>query len=206
MSRRSALIVLVAAIALMAGGLGLGFSLLGDSGPSRTYRGSIPPAGITLPDFTLPDYTGETVRMSDQAGKVVLVTFLDSQCTESCPIIASQIAQTMPRFSAEERQRVVALAITTDPMEDTPTAIRSFLRKQHAEGKLHYLLGSEGELRNVWNAFHILPSEDTGIDELHSAPVRIFDLEGVWVSSLHAGVDLTPQNLVHDVRVALAGA
>jgi len=34
--------------------------------------------------------------------------------------------------------------------------------------------------------------------------VRIYDRDGVWVSTLHAGADLTTENLVHDVRVALA--
>lgn len=204
MKRRSALVVLALALALAAGGAALGFSLLGDSGsPGDGYRGSVPPPGITLPDFTLRNYTGETFRMRDQAGKVALVTFLDAQCTESCPVIASQIALTIPRLSADERRQVVALAVTTDPKEDTPAAIRAFLRKRRAEGKLHYLVGSEAGLRRVWNAFHILPSEDTGVDELHSAPVRIFDPDGVWVSTLHAGVDLTPLNLAHDIRLAL---
>ena len=32
---------------------------------------------------------------------------------------------------------------------------------------------------------------------------RIFDRGGIWVSTLHAGVDLTPMNLAHDIRVAL---
>jgi hypothetical protein len=33
--------------------------------------------------------------------------------------------------------------------------------------------------------------------------VRIFDRRGIWVSTLHAGIDLTPANLVHDIRAAL---
>jgi len=32
--------------------------------------------------------------------------------------------------------------------------------------------------------------------------VRIYDASGVWVSTLHAGVDLTDENLIHDLRVA----
>jgi hypothetical protein len=29
--------------------------------------------------------------------------------------------------------------------------------------------------------------------------------QGFWVSSLHPGVDLTPENFAHDVRLALGG-
>jgi hypothetical protein len=33
--------------------------------------------------------------------------------------------------------------------------------------------------------------------------VRIYDREGVWVATLHAGVDLSEDNLLHDIRAAL---
>jgi hypothetical protein len=51
--------------------------------------------------------------------------------------------------------------------------------------------------------FQILSSLESGKDILHSAPVRIY-VGGIWVATLHAGVDLTPANLAHDVRIALA--
>jgi hypothetical protein len=39
---------------------------------------------------------------------------------------------------------------------------------------------------------------------VHSAPVRIFDTNGVWVATLHSGADLSAENLAHDLRLALA--
>ncbi|MGH3034651.1 MAG: SCO family protein [Gaiellaceae bacterium] len=163
----------------------------------------MPPSGIALPDFALRDYMGEMVRSEDLAGKIALVTFLDSQCEESCPIIAGQIARALPLLGPEERGEVVALAFSTDPEEDTPASVRAFLRAQGAEEELRYLIGPEAGLRRAWREFQILPSEETGVDEIHSAPVRLFDHEGVWVDTLHAGQDLTPGNILHDVRLAL---
>jgi hypothetical protein len=55
----------------------------------------------------------------------------------------------------------------------------------------------------VWKAFHVLSALDSGDADTHSAPVRVFDPEGEWVATLHAGADLTPGNLAHDVREAL---
>jgi len=73
------------------------------SGPSPgAYRGSEPPAGIRLPAFALRDYRGDVVRTSALRGKVVLVTFLDtdaacarsrstrSPCTVACKAPAAQ--------------------------------------------------------------------------------------------------------------------
>ena len=168
------------------------------------YRGSVPPVQIALPDFTLPDYTGESVSSEDLQGKVALITFLDAQCTEACPIIASQIARTLEQLSPAERAEVTALAISTDPEEDTPNAVRTFLEKNRATGKLLYVVGPVERLRPVWERFQIAASIDTGSDTLHSAPVRIYDRDGTWVSTLHAGADLTTENLAHDVRVALS--
>lgn len=39
--------------------------------------------------------------------------------------------------------------------------------------------------------------------DMHSAPVRIYDRDGLWVSTLHARADLTPENLAHDIEAAL---
>lgn len=195
----------------VAGGLAaaLGLRTVGggsDAGPASSdgpYRGSEPPAGIRLPAFALRDYTGDVLRSDDLRGKVVLITFLDSQCTESCPIIASQIGRTVEVLGTPERRRVEAVAISTDPAEDTPRSVRAFLRKQHALGKLRYLTRPEGAIRSIWKQFDILSSLESGQDEVHSAPVRVYDGAGVWVSTLHPGVDLTSANLAHDIRLAL---
>ena len=55
----------------------------------------------------------------------------------------------------------------------------------------------------VWRAFEVVSSLDSGDSNLHSAPVRVYDGEGRWRSTLHPGVDLTPANLAHDLREAL---
>jgi protein SCO1/2 len=174
----------------------------GDAG--ATYRGSTPPAEIALPEFTLPDYTGAEVSSAGLRGKVVLVTFLDSQCDESCPIIASQVSRAVDRLTPDERADVAAIAISTDPKEDTPSSVRGFLAANRAVGKLRYLVAPEQTLRPVWGDFQIASSLDSGIDTLHSAPVRIFNRKSVWVSTLHAGADLTTENLVHDIKTALS--
>jgi cytochrome oxidase Cu insertion factor (SCO1/SenC/PrrC family) len=171
-------------------------------GRAKKYRGSEPPSGFRLPDFALRDYAGDKVRSGDLRGRVVLITFLDSQCTEACPIIAAQIARTMEGLSTSNRRAVEPIAISTDPREDTAESVRRFLRRQHAVGKLRYLTGPESAIRSVWKSFKILSSLESGEDTLHSAPVRIYNRRGFWVSTLHAGVDLTPSNLSHDIGVA----
>jgi protein SCO1/2 len=199
--------------------LGLAATLvisLGNRSPARSreasvagsgpYRGSEPPGGITMREFSLHNVDGRTVRSTDLAGRVTVLTFLDSQCTESCPVIAWTVARTIDTLTTAERQGVQAVAISADPAEDTKWSIRSFLEENRALGRLLYLGGgeSERELRRVWDDFDVLSSLESGEDTLHSAPVRIYDRSGEWVATLHAGADLTEANLAHDIRIALA--
>lgn len=200
------LIVGLAGAAVLVATLGLALDRSPDSAAQPSagpYRGSEPPARYELPRFSLRNYDGRRVDSGDLRGRIVVLTFLDSQCTDVCPILASQIAQTIEDLTAAERREVIAVAVSTDPAEDTTASVRTFLRNQRATGRLLYLTGSEPVMRSLWHQFQILASLESGEDTVHSAPVRIYDRESVWVATLHAGADLTPQNLAHDIRVAL---
>jgi protein SCO1/2 len=175
---------------------------LADPSPGP-YRGSEPPKGSFLPTFSLRNYTGEVVRSESLRGKVVLLTFLESKCKEACPVVAAEIAQTLALLTPAERRKVTAVAVSTHPTDDTPSSVGAFVERHRLVGRLDYLIGSERELRPVWKAFHILSALDSGDADTHSAPVRVYSPEGEWVATQHAGADLGPGNLVHDVRVAL---
>lgn len=171
--------------------------------PSGPYRGSQPPNGVRAPDFRLRSYRGVVVRSRDLRGKVVVLAFLDTACKDKCPIIAAQIGAGMRLLTPTERANVMALAITVLPPVDTPAHVRTFLRERHALDELDWLIGPLPQLRKAYKAFAVLSAAATGNPSLHSAGVRIFDRSGVWVSTLRAGLDLTPTNLAHDIRVAL---
>jgi cytochrome oxidase Cu insertion factor (SCO1/SenC/PrrC family) len=171
--------------------------------PPGAYRGSEPPAGIRLPTFALRDYRGGLVRTSALRGKVVLVTFLDTDCKTKCPVFASDIGAALRLLSSSERRQVAALALTVNPARDTPASVRAFLRRRHAL-EIDFLLGSVKQMRPIWKAFHVISAAETGNADVHSSDARVYDRSGVWVSTLHLPVDLTAPNLAHDIRTALA--
>ena len=202
-------VVAIALAGLALVGAGVAFTLAQQDGSPRSttseapYRGSRPPAGIHAPDFALESYRGPVVRMRDLRGKVVAVTFLDTACRDKCPIIAAAIGAGISLLTPDERAQVEALSISVLPQVDTPAHVRSFLRKRHAIGKLDWLIGPDSKLPGIWKAYSILAASETGNANFHSADVRIFDRDGVWASTMHAGVDLKPRNLAHDIRLAL---
>jgi protein SCO1 len=200
-TRRLILLAIAGALPLLAALTGL--LVLRDAEATPAYRGSRPPGGIEAANFSLRSYAGGEVRMSDLRDKAVALTFLDAQCEESCPVIAATAARSLELLAPDERARVALVAITTDPAEDTPAAVRSFLRRYRADGALDYLIGPAGAVRRTWRDYGVLSSEGSGSDSLHSAPVRVYAPGGEWVSTLRAGLDLTPRDLAHDLRVAL---
>lgn len=191
-----ALVALAAVLAVPA------VLLVRRSGDDVQFRGSRAPEGFTLPAFSLRDDDGRTVQSSGLRGKAVAVTFLDAQCMDACPVIAAQVGQAV-RALGRDGSNVEALAISVDPVQDTPAEIDAFLRRYRAKGKLRYLDGTLAELRPLWRKFQIAASADTGRSNMHSAPVRVYDGRGRWRSTLNPGADLTPANLVHDLRAAL---
>ncbi|MFN8224383.1 MAG: SCO family protein [Gaiellales bacterium] len=197
------MISLSIALATVSAVLILAVVFFGGSTAGSTYRGTRPPAEISLPAFTLVDETGAQVRSEDVARKVVVVTFLDAQCTDACPVAAGIIARAVDDLTAEERADVAVLGFSVDPAEDTRAAVTSFLDRHRARGRIRYLTAPQQVMEPLWDAFKVLPTVRSGDDSLHSIPIEIYDRDGIWRSTLTVGVDLTNRNLAHDVRVAL---
>jgi cytochrome oxidase Cu insertion factor (SCO1/SenC/PrrC family) len=187
----------------MAVGFGVLAAVVARNNPNGSYRGMLPLDRTELPAFTLRSHTGDTVTSAGLRGRAVVITFLESRCTEACPVIASAIGAGMRLLSAEERKRAVALAISTHPDDDAPASVDAFLRRSDAHDEVVYLVGTEAELRPVWREFDVLSALDTGDPTLHTSPVRIYGRDGRWSSTLTAGADLTPENLRHDLLEAM---
>jgi cytochrome oxidase Cu insertion factor (SCO1/SenC/PrrC family) len=170
--------------------------------PPGTYRGSEPPGQLAAADFRLRSYRGRLVSLRGKRGKVVLLSFVDTKCTEKCPIVTSVMAEAYRLLRPDERRQVAALLISVEPHADTPAHVRRFLARRHAL-TLDYLIGTVRQLRPVWKAYGIVAAVDTGNADIHSSDVRVIDRRGIWVATQHAGVDLTPSNLAHDALQAL---
>lgn len=212
MSKRAFYVLVAAALASAAlvGALLAAREIAGEpgsgarQGATGPYRGSEPPPGIRMPSFALRDVVrGRIVRTGDLDGRVVLVTFLDTDCSEQCPIIAGQIGRALARLGKDERMKTTAVSISVNPLIDTRTSVVRFLREHRVLGELQYLSGTIRELEPIWRDFQIVSAYETGDADTHSADVRIFDADGEWVATLHAGADLTPANLAHDIETAL---
>jgi len=157
------------------------------------FAGSVLPDGVRAPDFTLTNQDGDSVSMRDFRGRPVIVTFLYTQCEESCPPQAQQIKGALDDLGHD----LPVLGIAVDPPNDTPARAREFLLEARMTGRMDFLVGSEEELEPVWDGFYIQPQTD---DTEHQARIALIDKRGFQ----RVGFPLdqaTPERIEHDLRV-----
>ena len=76
-------------------------------------------------------------------GYPVIVTFLYTNCDDTCPAQAQTVRGALDELGED----IPALAVAVDPPRDTPQSARAFLAEQRATGRLDFVLGSRSELR-----------------------------------------------------------
>jgi protein SCO1/2 len=88
------------------------------------------------PDFTLTTQAGEPLRLAEQKGKVLLVSFIFTTCSGSCPATTHRMAlvqQALQERGWSKDGRVRLLSITLDPARDTPEVLRGYMRLYDAD-------------------------------------------------------------------------
>jgi protein SCO1/2 len=152
---------------------------------------------------------GEEIRLPAGDGRPAVVTFLFTECPDVCPLIASTISKALDQIGPEA-DRLDVVAITVDPEDDTPRAVRRFLARYRLTGRMDYLIGTRAQLRPVWAAWGIAPQpEGKGHEEhgaghveesMHSAPVILIDGDGRQVGKYAPGIPFTATELADDMR------
>jgi len=206
MSRGLLLVALLAALSASACGggqehvHGTSPSLTVSGGSGRFAGGELNPPQAT-PDFTLTDQSSQKVSMADQRGKLVLLTFLYTNCPDVCPLITQNLNQALQMLGAK-REDVRVLAVSVDPEGDTPKAVDAYAKAHHLLPEFHYLIGTRDELTDVWKKYDVaaVASDPELVD--HTAYTMLVDENGdgrvIYDSSVKA------KDVVHDVDELLS--
>ena len=158
---------------------------------------------VEAPDFELADAHGELVRLSDQRGKLVFVTFLYTECPDICPFIAESLNRALGELGPE-RESVRVLAVSVDPENDTAAKVEEYAAEHRLRPEFRYLIGSAQELEPVWRSYDVLAfAQDPGDLVDHTAQTLLVDAGGRIRAAYTVG---TPSaDYVHDARALLDG-
>jgi cytochrome oxidase Cu insertion factor (SCO1/SenC/PrrC family) len=163
--------------------------------PALHAQSTWPAGAKRAPDLRLRDQTGRLVTLSSERGRVVLLAFLDSRCTQVCPIEGRLLADAQQRLPARTRADVVVVSV--DPWADTAQSARAFAAKAHWSGSWRWLLGTLAELKPVWARYGVAVRR-TPTDVSHIAVVYLIDPQGFERAAYL--VPFSPADVAADVR------
>lgn len=191
--------------------LALAIGLAACNSQPYTFHGALlePPAARA--DFALTNQDGQTMRLSDFRGNLVLLFFGYTHCPDVCPTTLAQFKQLRAQLG-EQANRVQFVFITVDPERDTPERLKEYL----AQFDLSFigLTGSADMLQPVYKEYgtsveEIMASETAAAHShdstpdtantlvAHTSSVFLLDRKG-QVQLIYTGVPW--QDIAADVR------
>ena len=147
---RGAVLTLMLLLASMAGCL--------DDSPAEDIHGEhymgTPLSNGNAGDFILIDQNGENFSLSSLEGDLVVVSFIFTRCTDTCPLITSKLRQVETDLGDKMESDVNFVSVTLDPEYDTQERLEEYAGIHMVDWP--HLSGSREELEAVWSNFGIL--------------------------------------------------
>jgi cytochrome oxidase Cu insertion factor (SCO1/SenC/PrrC family) len=135
-----------------------------------------PLGGQPAPDITLVNQFGQPMSLSQFRGKVVVLSFQDSECTTVCPLTAQSMLQAKQLLGAAGSQ-VQLLGVDANPDATSVADVLAYSRVHGLVNQWDFLTGSLAQLKAAWSAYHIAVQIEQGqID--HTPALFVIDQRG----------------------------
>ncbi len=138
---------------------------------------------VQAPEFQILDQEGRPLSLSDLRGRIVLVNFVFSSCSESCPFVTAKLAS-LQREIPEGSFHF--LTVTTDPEVDHPPVLKEYGKKFGVDFRgWSFLSGPREALEAIWKDYgvNVTPIERGWVD--HNYVLALIDAKGIWRVTYH---------------------
>ncbi len=111
----------------------------------------------TVPDVTLVNQDGVRVGLKKLllSNKPVLVDFVYTTCTTICPVLSANFTN-FQRKLGPDSVKAQLVSISIDPENDTPKAMKAYLKRYNAKPGWDFLTGSKKDIEKVVREFKAL--------------------------------------------------
>ncbi|MDH2903420.1 MAG: SCO family protein [Actinomycetota bacterium] len=139
-----------------------------------------PVANASAPDFTLTDQNGHSLTLSNLRGRVVVMEFMDTHCTDICPIVSQEFVDAFHDLGASA-PRVVFVAVNVNPYHARVADVAAFSRDHQLNtiSTWHFVTGSTSALTAVWKSYGIdVITRGPNADVVHSSEIFFLGTNG----------------------------
>ena len=125
--------------------------------PSGTKLSGNDPAS----PFLLQNQFGSDKSLYDYAGKVVVLTFLYTSCSDICPVVARHLRTTYEVLKNKDTEFNIVV-ISVDPKRDSVERVYEYSKRWSMLNKWDFLTGEEQLLLPIWTAYYVSEPEKIG--------------------------------------------
>ena len=123
-------------------------------------------ASVSVPDFRLTDQQGESLALSDMAGKIWVADFIFTNCPTICPAMTQEMARLQSEFVADP---VYFVSFSVDPERDTSEVLSRYAAEYGADDRRwRFLTGEKEHIYELAKDGFSLAAGYNGSELLHS--------------------------------------
>ena len=167
-----------------------------------------PLGGKPAPDVKLVNQFGQPMSLSQFRGRVVLLSFEDSECTTVCPL-TTQSMVLAKELLGKAGNSVQLLGVDANPDAIKVSDVMDYSRVHGMINQWDFLTGSLAQLKSVWKSYNIAVQIESGqID--HTPALYVIDQQGrlqkVYLTQMaYSSVTQSAQVLATEVASLLPG-
>ncbi len=173
---------------------------------SDDETGSFPAANNSdcLPNLVLLDQNGQSINLSSLKGEYVLINFIYTGCSGTCPMLTSKMSMVEKKLTPDLAKKVRLVSVTLDPEHDNPAALLKYANEHGANGAdWIFLTGTPAQIDAYLATFLIKRTREPDGSIDHVTTSFLLGPDGRQIRQ-YDGISVTPSTLADDINRAIS--
>jgi protein SCO1/2 len=141
-------------------------------------------AADNFPNVVLLTQDGESVRFYDDLikGKVVLINFMFTSCTNQCPLTTANLVKVEEALGERLGRDVRMISVTVDASTDTPAVLKKYSRRYDTKPGWYFVTGRQKDVDLIRRRLGAL---DAAVDKTQHTGMLVYgnDATGQWAAT-----------------------
>lgn len=155
----------------------------------------------TAADFRLTTQDGGSLSLGNLRGKVVVISFIYTHCTDTCPLLVANLVTIQKALGNAFGTDVFFLSITVDPENDRPEVLKRYAEALGCDLKgWAFLTGTPEQIRQVARDYGVYHQERSDGSVDHNLLTGLVD-RGGHLRVQYMGERFKPGEFLHDLKL-----